>query len=292
MTEPWQAILSGRSRQNGAYAAQKLTFFDRYLPAAFTATKKKVTRHYVDLFAGPGVWNEPAGKRHLGSPMKVLKLSAQLPSGDGFTEVFLVNKNLADHEALSARVDRMVADGLTNLPRTQIHTINADANLVLPEMLSHIHKKSWVFVYADIEKPRQWPWTTVQALRAQGHESLDLYMLFPLHMAVRRILGFTVSHPDAITRFYGCEDWRPVAAKRMTSAHSQEFLRDMELLYADRLRDAGWPHVRRQRRISDRGDRTLYYMFFATRHPAAKILSDWEGVSDGDERFRGQFELF
>jgi three-Cys-motif partner protein len=288
MTDPWAEILAGHSRQNGSYAA----FFDRYLPPAFAATRRKLTRHYVDLFAGPGVWHEPYGLRHQGSPLAALQLSATVPPGHGFTEVFLVNKDQADHDALSARVDLMVERGLTNLPRAAIHTVHADANDAAPDILRRIHQKSWIFVYADIERPAHWPWATVEALRAQGHESLDLYMLFPLHMGVRRILGFTQSHPEAITRFYGCEDWRPVVARRTTSAHSRRFLREMETLYADRLRSAGWPHVSRQRRVSDVGSRTLYYMFFATSHPAAKALSDWEGVSDGDERHRDQTELF
>ncbi|MEK9499859.1 three-Cys-motif partner protein TcmP [Gaopeijia maritima] len=292
MDAAWEQVLKGRSRQNGAYAASKFTFFDNYLPPAYSVTKKKRTRHYVDLFAGPGVWNDPAGTRHLGSPLKVLSLSSARRYGHGFTEAFLVNKSLADHEALTRRVDLMVEEGLINIPRARIHTLHGDANLAIPSILSRIHKKSWVFVYSDIEKPNHWPFRSVEALRAQGHSSIDLYMLFPLQMAIRRILGFSASHPDAISRFYGSEEWRQIVDRTPTSSQSKEFFREMEALYAERLQSVGWTHVRRQRKVNDVGERTLYYMFFATDHPVAGALADWEGVADGDERFRGQGELF
>lgn len=288
----WDEVLSGRSRPNGSYAAAKFTFFDNYLPPAFKITRKKHTRHYIDLFAGPGVWNDPSGARHLGSPLRVLSLSNQLEYGEGFTEAYLVNKDPEDHAALSNRVDLMVERRLTNLPRHRIHTVQGDANEANPGILQKIHEKSWIFVYSDIEKPNHWPFTSVEALRAQGHSSIDFYMLFPLQMAINRILGYSASHPEAITRFYGSDSWREIVTDRPTSSQSKEFLRQMEACYAARLRSVDWTHVRRQRKVNDVGERTLYYMFFATNHPVAGALSDWEGVSDGDERFRGQGELF
>lgn len=287
----WVDILSGVARPNGAYAVQKLTFFDRYLSPAFQATRRKLTRHYLDLFAGPGVWEDPTGQRRIGSPLKALTLSGAVPYGEGFTEVFLVNQDETDHAELDRRVDLLVERGLTNLPRSKIHCVQGDANVEVLDILDRIHSKSWIFTYADIENPSQWPWATVEALRSKGHESMDLYMLFPLHMALHRILGFTKSHPDAVTRFYGCEDWRPIAEKRVTSAHSRTFLREMESLYAARLRQVGWTMTRRQRRVAASGERYLYYMLFATSNPVADVLSEWEAVEGGDERHRDQLGL-
>ena len=292
VTDPWHDVVAGRSRPNGPYAAHKLTFFDRYLPPAFKATKKKRTRHYLDLFAGPGVWNTPDGARHLGSPLKVLELCTQLPFGEAFTELYFVNRAGEDHEALNARVDMMVERGLTNLPREAIRTIHADANRTISDILQRIHTKSWILAYADIENPRQWPWTTVEALRAGGHSSLDLYVLLPLQMALQRVLGFTQSHPEAVTRFYGTDEWKKALANRKTSAHSRAFRREMEDLYSKRLEALGWKYVNRQRRVADVGLRYLYYMLFATNHPVAWGLSEWEAVPGGDERYRGQGELF
>ncbi len=289
--DPWADILRGRSRQNGEYAKHKLTFFDRYLPPAFVATSRKLTRHYVDLFAGPGVWRDPGGHHHLGSPLKALSISADVGTGKGFTEAFLVNRDPKGHAALSVRIDNMVARGLTNLPRESIHLLGTDANEEIPTILEQIHRKSWVFVYADIEKPAQWPWTSVEALRAHAHESIDLYLLLPLEMGINRIVGYDVQHRDAVTCFYGSDEWRSLATNRLTSAQGRSFRWEMELLYADRLRAVGWCHVRRQRNVAVQGKRYLYRMLFATNHPVAQALSDWEAVDGGDERQRGQLIL-
>ncbi|RMH11867.1 MAG: hypothetical protein D6701_14440 [Gemmatimonadetes bacterium] len=92
MDGAWSELLGGHCRTNRSYALEKFTFFDRYLPAAFRATKRKRTRHFVDLFAGSGVWRDEAGDRHLGSPLHVLRLSTE-SEAPGFTEFFFVNKD-------------------------------------------------------------------------------------------------------------------------------------------------------------------------------------------------------
>lgn len=128
MNGGWTDLLKGRSRRNRAYAKHKLTFFERYFPSAFKVARGKLTRHYVDLFAGPGVWHDPDGGRHLGSPLKALALSAHAGPGNGFTEAFFVNRNGEDHEALASRIELMVERGMTDLAQDRIHLIHGDAN--------------------------------------------------------------------------------------------------------------------------------------------------------------------
>jgi hypothetical protein len=76
-------------------------------------------------------------------------------------------------------------------------------------------------------------------------------------MGLRRIIGYTKRHPDIVTRFYGCTDRKAIASKRATPAYANAFLREMENLYMDRLKRAGWKYVGRQRKISDKGKRML-----------------------------------
>src|SRR6185503_18513669 len=43
------------ARDSGRWGLTKLSFLDDYCPAALQATKRKLQRCYVDLFAGPGI---------------------------------------------------------------------------------------------------------------------------------------------------------------------------------------------------------------------------------------------
>lgn len=276
---------SDRVRINGRYALKKMTFFDNYLPPAFDVAAKKVTRHYVDLFAGPGIWADNRGKQYLGSPLKVLEISGEA-GPKGYTHATFVNKNRKDHAALLARVDQMVAEGRTNIPRHQIKLVWGDANHVVRSIMGDIHPKSWVFVYADIERPNHWPFKTVRALLDQGHNSVDLYMLFPLWMGLERLIGYTVEHPDAVTRFFGTEEWKSIRDRRLTSSKLQRdrFVRELQELYALQLRELGWSRIHTQRVIGDRGKRKLYQMLFATKHPVASVLADWEVMNASPQR--------
>ena len=82
------------------------------------------------------MWHDRSGRRHLGSPLKALALSGDAAPGDGFTEVFLVNKDHRDHMALDTRIDMLVDRRLTNLPRDRIHVAHDDANAAVPGILT------------------------------------------------------------------------------------------------------------------------------------------------------------
>jgi three-Cys-motif partner protein len=229
------------------------------------------------------------GDRHLGSPLQALAIPETEGGGEGFTDYFFVNLDEQDHIALKRRVDRAVEMGLTSVPLAQIRTLHMDAKDALPRILAEIHQRAWIFLFADIENPSQWPWSRVEALKAQGHESLDLYLLFPLHMALLRLAPYGPTESEALTRFYGCEDWKLIHEQfRITSSQKAPFRMAMEELYAQRLNDLGWGHIVRQRKIRAQDNRALYLMFFATDNVVGRELSDWERLGAADERDRGQ----
>jgi hypothetical protein len=58
------------ARRNGAWARDKLSFLDEYLPPALQATIAKRQRYYLDLFAGPGLNVDDDGQEFEGAAIR------------------------------------------------------------------------------------------------------------------------------------------------------------------------------------------------------------------------------
>jgi len=268
------------ARDSGPWGKTKLSFLDHYCPAAIQATERKLQRYYVDLFAGPGV-NVVRGTPEVeyeGSPLRVLRYVGQHRQDLSFTHAVFINAMDRDDDALQARVNRMVESGESRLVRENIDLIPDDANRVIAGILGRVPQRAYVLVFADMEAPKQWPWDSMKALKAQGHESVDLYTLFPLDMAIMRLLAYRKDHFDryaeALTRFFGTEAWRSLAERRLTDAQSPRLRRDLVNLYLDQLRTL-WKHAGEMVDVYLRGERRLYKMLFACDHPAGKAISEW-----------------
>jgi len=269
-----------RARDSGPWGLTKLSFLDHYCPAAIQATERKVQRYYVDLFAGPGVnvvRGTPATEFE-GSPLRVLRYVGQRRQDLSFTHAVFINAMPRDDQALRIRVERLVESGRSRLARENIDLISGDANRSIFQVLRGIPKRAYVLVFADMEAPKQWPWASMRALKAQGHESVDLYTLFPLDMAIVRLLAYRRDHADryaeALTRFFGTDAWRGLAGRRLTEAQAPQLRRDLVKLYLDQLRTL-WKHAGEMVDVYLRGERRLYKMLFASDHPAGKAIADW-----------------
>jgi three-Cys-motif partner protein len=268
------------ARDSGTWGLTKLSFLDHYCPAAIQATERKVQRYYVDLFAGPGinvVRGTPAGE-YEGSPLRILRYTAQQREDLSFTDAVFINAMPRDHQALKTRVDRLVGLGQSRLVRESIELIRDDANRAISGILRRIPKRAYVLVFADMEAPKQWPWDSMKALKAQGHESVDLYTLFPLDMAIVRLRAYRKDHADryaeALSRFFGTDAWRGLAGRRLTKSQAPQLRRDLVKLYLDQLHTL-WKHAGEMVDVYLRGERRLYKMLFASDHPAGKAISDW-----------------
>src|SRR5215208_3514089 len=179
------------ARDNGTWAKEKLSFLDEFGPRALLATKRKRERHFVDLFAGPGLNKDRrTGEEFPGSSIRAIKMRASADESTAFTHAVMVNVDPEDHDALRERVRRVVASGESRVPPTNIRYINGDANFVLPRVLDGINKRAYAFVLADIERPEHWPWSSMAELRSHGHESIDFAVLFPLDMAINRLISY------------------------------------------------------------------------------------------------------
>jgi three-Cys-motif partner protein len=268
------------ARDSGPWGLTKLSFLDYYCPAAIQATERKVQRYYVDLFAGPGinVIRRTPGIEYEGSPLKVLRYVGLQRRDLSFTHAVFINAMLRDHEALQDRVNRMLESDQSRIPKENIHLIPKKAQEAIGEVLNTIPQRAYVLVFADMENPKQWPWESMKALKAQGHTSIELYTLFPLDMAIIRLISYKKDYLDryaeALTTFFGTDGWRSLARRRLTEAQSPILRRALVDLYLDQMRTL-WKHAGEMVNVYLHGEQRLYKMLFATDHPAGKVISEW-----------------
>jgi three-Cys-motif partner protein len=273
-----------RARDNGAWAQLKLDFLDRFCAVALKATEsKRAGRVFLDLFAGPGMNVHASGghREFEGSTLRALRACS--PDGTcAFTRVIAVNAVGEDHRALEERVERVIASGASRLDRDQVELIHGDSNVLLPAIMDSIDRWAYVFAFADIEAPRQWPWSSVVELRRHGHRSIDLYALFPLDMALMRLVSYKEANTEAarrkyahiLTRFFGTDEWAAIGDRRITRAHSPQMRRELEDLYLRHLRSL-WEFSGAVVEVRRRGDHHLYKMLFASNHDAGKRIAAW-----------------
>jgi three-Cys-motif partner protein len=285
------------ARDNGPWAKEKLSFLDEFVPSALRATEPKLQRYYIDLFAGPGI-NIDGGsadrEEFPGSALRVLPMSAPGNDRIAFTHTVLVNKNADECRALEQRVDRLFQEGRIAMPQSHIKHVCGDANAEVGAILEGIHRLAYLLVFADIENPTQWPWTTVAELRRHGHSSVDLYLLFPLDMALNRMISYnsdaTEDNARALTTFFGNERWRDIANRRITDAQSAQLRREVLELYAEGLRGLGWAYVNVVRNVHRVGQQGLYKMLLASAHEAGDKIAKWSAGQP--DKKRGQMGLF
>ena len=285
-----------RARDNGEWGRTKLEFLENFGPPALKATVAKRSRHYVDLFAGPGVniIRDSGGEEFEGSPLRALQLTTPDGFGTAFTHAALVNRDGRDHRALEQRVRRAVREGRSRVPLEDIDLLQGNSNQVIYSILRKIDPRAYVFVFADLEAIRQLPWQTVEALRKyRDHESVDLYMLFPLDMGIKRLVSYNPSSTEscapALTEFFGTDEWRQLVRFRESSAFAADLGRRLEKLYLTRLEKL-WRYVDVVAEVT-RGERhRLYKMILASDHPAGAKIGKWaKKKTKGDSS--DQFDL-
>jgi len=253
---------------------------DYFCPSALQATARKRERYFVDLFAGPGINVERDLARHEfeGSPLRVLQYCAPQNDRIAFTHAVFVNNVTSVRDALERRISRAYESRHPKIPRNNIRNIFGDSNKIMADILAAVPHLAYAFVFADIEAPNQLPWQTVAALRAQGHRSIDLYVLFPLDMALQRLMSYTDGarprYATQLNRFFGTDEWRKVASARVSNAQAGDLRRGLVELYLAQLR-RHWSTAGEVMDVHLRGRQRLYKMLFATDHPAGVRIADW-----------------
>jgi three-Cys-motif partner protein len=212
-----------------------------------------------------------------------------------FTDAVMVNLNRLDHATLVTRVDRLVVTGQSRISRDHLQLIRGDSNTILESIMSGFHPKDYLWVFADLEAPRQFPFASVQTLRRRGHESVDLYVLFPLQMGILRLAPYSRTDLDRyapiLTGFFGTDEWRRIIDRRRTSDQERIHAcrRELEDLYIRQL-GLHWRYVDRVCEVRTTGRRGLYRMLFATDHEAGKKIAQWAKRHCAKDS--GQIEMF
>jgi three-Cys-motif partner protein len=162
-----------------------------------------------------------------------------------------------------------------------VRLVLGDANEVVRDLGRFVPQgaDTYAFAYVDPEGPSQWPWASVEALARTAPRSTDLYALVPDAMGYERLLMYdqarAARYAPAVTRFFGTDAWQELRAERTTPAQGQQLRAALAALYRARLGTL-WAHVRSPRRVCRVGNAALYSMLFATNHPAALRLCEWE----------------
>ncbi|MEJ7811469.1 MAG: three-Cys-motif partner protein TcmP [Gemmatimonadaceae bacterium] len=277
-----------RARDNGPWGREKLQFLDAFGPPALRATSRKLERWHIDLFAGPGMNVERGtGDEFRGSPIRVLHMTADGRRDIHFTHAVFVNADRRDHAALRERVDRSYAAGGCAIAQEHVRVMRADANEALPSIMAAVHPDAYAFVFADLEAPRQWPWQSVRELRTRGHRSVDLYMLFPLDMAIVRLCAYNRArrekYANILSEFFGTDDWRQFADARLTDTRSSRLRQELTDLYIAQLKTI-WKHAGVVKDVYRTGRHALYRMLFASDDPGAQRIASWARRQGGREQ--------
>jgi three-Cys-motif partner protein len=206
----------------GDWTSDKLERVRKYLCAYTTIFKKNVrasyfTTIYVDAFAGTGQRVESAGRRGKAAATALededdsdaealQKGSARIalevdPPFDRFLFIERSAKRVKELQKLKSEFPNRA---------NVIQIEQGDANELLKQWC---RQSDWqrhrAVVFLD-PYGMQVDWATIEAIAAT--KAIDLWLLFPLGVAVNRLLTKNELPPkkwaDALTRFFGNEDWK------------------------------------------------------------------------------------
>ena len=234
----------------GDWTEEKLRRVQKYLKAYNVALKKqRFTREYIDAFAGTGYREvkQPDSQAGLllpelveedcqdfldGSASIALKIE---PPFDKFT---FIERNAAKYLELCKLKERH--------PNREISTLQGDAN----DRIREICLGRWDYRRAVLFLDpfgMQVPWDTIRLIAST--RSIDMWLLFPLGVAVsrllkkdgkieeslRRSLDVLFGEPDWFDAFYKTETSTDLFGQEKISIYKVDF-RSMERYFIDRLR--------------------------------------------------------
>jgi three-Cys-motif partner protein len=194
-----------------------------------------------------------------------------------FTEAHFIETCARCRSALEARLDNQSGSGVLGMPRNAAKVHPGDANEVAAQILGRCHSRAYIFVFADPEGPQDLPWQTVRALKSMGHQSVDLYVLYPV-TGINRLLPYEdmEAHANLLDAFFGNRRWLDLVRRlRPTSEQAgiEEALLD---LYKEGLKGEGlWESVVDAESAGLGGSRELYRMLYATSNATAGEIASY-----------------
>ncbi len=203
----------------GDWTTEKLDRIRKYLRAyttIFTRNKQAqfYTTTYVDAFAGTGYRTQTSNMQSLGALFDESAATDAQVFLEGSASIALDIEPSFD-QYLFIEQDRERAHELEELRRqfpakaAKIRIENAEANGYLTNWC---HNTDWgvnrALVFLD-PYGMQVEWSLIEAIA--GTQAIDLWILFPLGIAVSRLLTRSQPPPDEwanrLTRFFGTDQW-------------------------------------------------------------------------------------
>jgi three-Cys-motif partner protein len=226
-----------------------------------TAVRRARGSFYIDLFAGAGQSTLPDGSVIDGSPLIAAKATPP------FTKLWWVEANAAN--AASLRSHRQ------DFPNRDIEIVHGDANQAISEILNALPTAFPVLAFLD-PYSTQLDWETIRRLAAhRPRRKIELFVLFPLDMVLFRLMP----HDQDIGPFAPILDrmmpdpqgWRRVYSNRAVLS-APDRRRAMLNEYVVGLRRLGYEFVPPPRLVTRPDGHGLYFMVFATDHPAGERI--------------------
>lgn len=258
------------ARPGGAQTRTKLSIVEDYFPAFTTVSSKAPDRIYIDGYAGSGLCSDPR-TGHLYDGSAALSLKVKPP----FTEIHLIEKDSARAAELKLLAARH--------PNATV--LADDANNAIPRLLRRLNRHAPTLAFLDPEGT-ELHWATVEALarhKDPHRTKIELLILFPLQMAVLRLLNFKggeipFAHRTRLDAMLGGESpWREIVQRRLTGAIGPE---ETELDFLDAYCHGlqarlGYKYVLNRAVANDRG-RDLYYLVFASDNDIGRRIVRWD----------------
>lgn len=281
----------------GSWTEDKLDRLHRYLIEYMKImNKQNFATSYVDAFAGTGTRQSSnaesgqyslslftdvddisdAATYHRGSAQ--IALSVEPPFG----QYYFVENN----PAFVSELENLHAQYPARSSR--IHIQQEDANRFLPRWSSQLGRYDRAVVFLD-PYGMSVDWFTISALART--QKVDLWILFPLGVAVNRLLTRRQPPPvawaDALTRFFGTDDWRSefyrISAQPGLFSEEPEIIKDTDFIsiadyFIRRLQSEFAGVATNYRTLRNSRNSPLYLLCFASSNPkgaptAVKIAS-------------------
>lgn len=278
----------------GSWTEDKLNRLRKYLSAYTTIfTKNQKARYYktvyVDAFAGTGYRSAYLSVGTIGifpeleeeDTQKFLKGSAiiALETEPSFNQYLLIERDPEKVEELQKLKEKF--------PHKEIKVINEDANIYLKKWCQETdwcHFRAVVFLdpYG-----MEVDWSLIEAIGKT--QAIDLWILFPLGIAVNRLLTHNNLPPPewerALTRIFGTEEWKEAFYSHRKEAtlfgEQERYIKDADFdiigkFFIDRLKTVFYRVAENPLPLRNSRSIPIYLLCFAAGNPkGADIVKDF-----------------
>lgn len=256
------------AREAPQWSEEKLMILDGYLGGgpdrrggfAQACSRSRTGWYSLDLFAGTGLnWSQTRGEFINGSPR--IALEAGPPSA---RKVIAAER---DERCFAALKTRTAEYG------DRVALFNGDANESIAEMLDLVPTNAPAFAFLDPEGS-ELDWATVEAIASHKtgrSNKIEQLALFPSDMGIVRLIP---AYPEKVDRIFGHGRWRRIAERRDRDSITPEQARTLYVkLYAEGFAGLGY-EVCLDRQITKATGHPMYFLLFATDHPAGRKIMD------------------